>query len=450
MARRRISSRFGATIVLSLVLAAGCGGSASKVVEAPSSPLASDPFALRGPLVREVPGPRAPSGRPAALQHLDGLPVPASCPVASCDEPASCEALVQELWLREDATCRDAGALAIDAKLQLVPEETHWLAHGLFLSGALSRLAYHPPIADVSAGWTREQAIAFVDGPMKDWVIEQARPIERISLLASSWVGPARGVVALEAALAELRFIEAVRAVPIPQEMAEDEELRETYAQNLERILEARKSRARDAALVGLEDLVRAGMHEHPRVTKVRDALSDLYGGGRLRLISRLMVDISPGDPGGTEPEARARDRLQRYQVFLRAVDVDESLAVLGPTAPSAPLGRFLFATAIALRSGLRDARELMVQAPDVPRGAFDVRALDLVASEGGPYAGQAAYNAALIREFAAPVQSGPAVWQEIAARYRGAAARLQEPTLRAEALARANVADKTALAARR
>src|SRR5690606_4508830 len=92
----------------------------------------------------------------------------------------------------------------------------------------------------------------YARGPMQRWVTEQATAIQALGALGSEIGYYGRAVVAVEAGMADMRFIDVVREVPVPEEFRGDAELEEVYYQGLERALEPRKERGRDAALVGL------------------------------------------------------------------------------------------------------------------------------------------------------------------------------------------------------
>jgi hypothetical protein len=101
---------------------------------------------------------------------------------------------------------------------------------------------------------------------------------------------------------------------------------------------------------------------------------------------------------------------------------------------------RFLFAVAIALRGGPEDAAALMLKNEGLSTAFADVRALDIVATEdkGAPIGAMAAFDAAQIKQLAAPRFSDAATtakyWNDLAERYRVASAMAEDPKLKLKA----------------
>jgi hypothetical protein len=124
---------------------------------------------------------------------------------------------------------------------------------------------------------------------------------------------------------------------------------------------------------------------------------------------------------------AYARARFDMGRVYWRRVDFVEAAHAANGTGK--PEDRLLLALSLALAMGPNGAAEMM-RAPTPT--AFDLRAtqaLDIVAGEGGPFAGTAAYDAAHQRALAPVEGEGlPAYLKDVAARFRKAASLLSDP----------------------
>jgi hypothetical protein len=76
-----------------------------------------------------------------------------------------------------------------------------------------------------------------------------------------------------------------------------------------------------------------------------------------------------------------------------------------------------------------------------------NVAALDLLAKQGGRFAGEAAFDAAVAVQLGAPENADAAFWNGLAARYRDAAGKLSDRAQRAAAEDRAKAAEALAQA---
>ncbi len=376
----------------------------------------------------------------------------------------------------------------------------------LGLAGRLSRLAVQPPAAPAS----REKSALdeYFRQRLFPWISRQADAIRDLSSAGASLRGYAQGVIAVEAGMADMRFVEIARAVPIPAEMAADAELRDTYYASLDEALEPRKTRGRDAALVGLAQLARVGVLRSPRLTAARELLARVYGAQRVSALDALLLPPLPplalpsaandaaedtavsllarvptyyaplvvpeGSASGDEAEARRlraaleqgpSHGLQQALVAARPGERTELLLIrakldLGRTYFRAedfaaaerlsagrkdPEGVFLRALATALVAGPRNAAELISRGPRFADALGNLEALDDVAASSSPWAGAAAFNAAYLRELVAP-PGDAAYWQALHARYMSASRKL-EGAERREAEARASAAHQTARA---
>jgi hypothetical protein len=501
----------------------------------------SDPFALRGELRREE-LPQAVPELPVQAQPLAALPKgvpgpPAPCQAyatrkpageASCADEAAGRAALDEALAISEAAKRDAALAALEAcaglppglaralRAELAPPECgdaivaslageppegiHGALHqtlvGLALAGRLARTAGKAPA--IQPPFTKKRVAAHIEGPMGQWVREQAAAIQEIASRGAKLRGYAQAVVAVEAGMADMRFVLAARAVPVPEEIAQFPEAVETYHQNLELSLDARKQRGRDAALVGLGQLAQQGVIRDERLDRARGMLAQVYGGSAIKTLDALALPpLEPAEPKSAderlatrlpsfyaglvlpaEVEARmlrmlleqglplpqriafakaelgpeqkllvARARIDMAQNYWRAVDVDEAVAALSSLPSRSDDADMLLAVGLALRGGPANAADMILRAPVAELGIGDVGALDHIAAGDGPFAATAAFDAALVVQLATPADADAAAWRALSERFRKAAARVQPPRMREEAERRAREADETAAA---
>ncbi len=529
----------------------GCGPTApAKTVAPPASAApsaaADDPFAVSGELQRE----QLPDQAPSYAMAQRKLPPPpkgvmappkacavfakrkAGAPPTCTDESTAHDALDGAMALTDPAA-RDAALMALEScgplpagmvralRAELAPPEcgdvvvgslvsqppagiagvTYDALVGLALSGRLARAAVAPP--ELAPPYTKETVTKYIDEAMGGWVKQQATAIQTLAVHGAKLQHYGKAVVAVEAGLADMRFIDAVRKVPVPEEIAKFDEAKEKYFQRLELQLEARKQRGRDAALVGLGQLAQVGVIRGLRVDRARAILSRMYGGSPIdaldglqlpplepaegttadqRLAARLPTFYAglvigaeeAGEPallrmliekglpiahrialGKAElgPAARllyARGRFELGQNYWRSVDVDEALRLLvewPSDADRPPEATLLLALGIALRGGPANAAEMMVKAPLADLGIGNVVALDAIAEGGGPLAPMAAFDAALIKQLAAPATATADYWRDVAARFHKAGDLTKDLHERADAEQRASEAEQTAAA---
>jgi hypothetical protein len=100
-----------------------------------------------------------------------------------------------------------------------------------------------------------------------------------------------------------------------------------------------------------------------------------------------------------------ARARLELGQNYWRRVDFDECARLLTaePVDKLSADAKLLLAVALALRNGHENAADMMEKAPLAELGIGRVAALDTLSGQTGPLAGMAEFDAALIRQLAAP-----------------------------------------------
>lgn len=358
------------------------------------------------------------------------------------------------------------------------------LAVGFSLAGKLSRTALAaPPMGNLR---DKAKVKAFVNGPLKAWLLEQSTAIELLSSGAAGLDGYARGVAAIEAGIAELRLVDTMRSAPVPATW--DPELKSVYEAALDEALEPRKKRGRDAALVGMSDFARVGIAADARLVRARALLSKLYGGRRIDALDGLLVPepsappaatpsgASPIDvlptfwlddtellphqdarslsrgvtramrarfrelPSGAADERRspyARARLDMGRVYWRRVDFVE--AATAAKSSDKPEDRLVLAVALALAQGPNGAAAMMRASSPAELGLQHTAALDALVAEGGPLAGMAAYDAAHLRALSPPDGAGAAPYlKDVAARFRKAESLLAEPAQKKAAAQRA------------
>lgn len=383
------------------------------------------------------------------------------------------------LALRADLAPVECADAMIDRALPKSAAAGGRVAHllvGLSLAAKLARTASSPPA--IAATNDKAKVKAFIQGPLRGWLVEQATAIDALAAGAARLAGYGRGVAAIEAGLADLRLVDGMRSAPTPASW--DAELRQVYEAALDEALEPRKRRGRDAALVGMGDFAREGVLRDARVDRARAMLSKLYGGRRIDALDGLLVpaapasdapqtasafwmnlskevplDLSRGVPERVRAAARAegrvdpayaRARFEMGRLYWRKVDfVDAAYAAAKATGDD----RLVLALALALGRGAAASAADMMSAPSP--AALDLvhtEALDALAAEGGPRGGMAAFDAAYLRALSPPEHGAREHLADVAARFRKAATLLGDATAKAKAEARAADADAAAKAA--
>ncbi|MCS6901033.1 MAG: hypothetical protein NZX77_14840, partial [Polyangiaceae bacterium] len=310
---------------------------------------------------------------------------------------------------------------------------------GHVLAGRLARLGGDMPT--MKPPYEKEKILEHVKGPLAKWLIVQTSAIEEASQTGAKLQGYARALVAVEAGIADMRLVDSIRTVPVPQEW--DEELKGVYQSALEEAMEPRKQRGRDAALLGLGGMGALGVIEDLRLARVRAFLTKLYQGRRIdaldglllpaagsegktveqRLAARLptfyatqLLDagamteadalrawLKRGLPvalraalkgGALTPEQRklvVQARMALGQRYWRRFDFDEMIALVGKEKERSEEETLLLATALALRGGPENAADMMLRPPSMSLGVLDVAALDQVARSSSRLAPMAA-----------------------------------------------------------
>jgi len=142
-----------------------------------------------------------------------------------------------------------------------------------------------------------------------------------------------------------------------------------------------------------------------------------------------------------------ARTRFEMGQNYWRRVDFDETVRLLQDGGRDTDEGKLLLAMALALRGGPENAADMMVRAPLRDLGIGRVAALESLSDAGGWLGGSAAFDAALIRQLAAPASADAAYWLGVAAGFRKAAEVLVDVQDKRDAETRAGEAEQTARA---
>lgn len=517
-----------------------CGGAATPGARGPA---AVAPSAAPSP--RESAAPVAPAAPRRALDEPPPgtPPAPASCDAFAARTPAAATCADREQsigWLaralaqtepgQRDAALAGAESCAalprglaralraelapvecgdrlvadyVEAEKDLDPSVRNVLV-ALGLAGRISRLVHDPPRLEGKV--TREAFGPYFKDRLAPWVGQQAHALEVLSIVGSRLPGYAKAVVAVEAGLADLRFVEEVRGVQLPEELAKDSELRDAYYSSLDQALDPRKERGRDAALAGLRLFYEVGTLGDPRVDRARSLLSKLYGGRRIDALDGLLLPPAPA-PSADRPELLLAEQLPTFYAGLLLGDLDVTQAGVLPSfyargvplsarkkLESAALGtdtrdlwartlfaygqryyrasdfaraaelaqigakekgaaadaaRLFAALGHALAGGPKDAVDMMASGPVLPGGMADVVELDAVSRGKGAAAAFAAYDAAYLLEIASPDREKPEFWDDLAVRWDRAAKLLTTPAHKREAKKRAEAARATAKAAR-
>jgi hypothetical protein len=376
--------------------------------------------------------------------------------------------------LRADLAPRPCGDVIVgnEAGKSDQPRELADALVALGVGARLNRSVRQAPLPPPP--FTKAQFLKHFKEVLSPWIAEQAHAVDALSQVGPRLSGYGKAVVALEAGLADMRFVGVARSIELPQEMKDDPEIRETYLVALEQALEPRVLRGRDAALVGLGELSRQGITRDPRFAEARALLSELYAGRRIDALDGLLLpalppvsqsttalklaanlpafyalrfDSTPSIddatllrarleqgvppalwlaplPAAASPELVAlaqRALFQLGQLYFWAEPFSRAAALTTPTA--VPDAELVAGLAKVLARGPRNAAALMLGPPTLPPELRGVDALDALAKAKGSSAGAAGFaefDAAYLRGLAPPAND-PAFWKEQRTRFERA-----------------------------
>src|SRR4051812_1917533 len=167
--------------------------------------------------------------------------------------------------LRADLGPRGCGDVTVgDGLVAGAPREIADVLVALGVGARLYRSVREPPLP--RPPFDKATFLKHFKETLRPWIVQQAHAVDTLSQIGPRLSGYAKGIVALEAGLADMRFVAIARAIELPAEMKNDPEIRETYLVALEQALEPRVARGRDAALVGLAELSRQGITKDLRL----------------------------------------------------------------------------------------------------------------------------------------------------------------------------------------
>lgn len=393
------------------------------------------------------------------------------------------------------SACADALVTPYLEAAQRPSPEVETVLVGLMLGGKLSRLAAEPP--RLEPPYDKAKFLEFFERSLKPWVVAEARSIGELSLQGAKLTGYGKAVAAIEAGIADLRFVQMARNIPLPTEFASDAEIRDAYYASLDQGLEPRKARGRDAALVGLRLFAELGVLKDARLWRARQLLGELYGGSRVAALDGLLLPEAPplrtdtidqklaarlptyyaleflsglkevSDPKllrafaerGLPTTFRARldgEKLSDEARFLYALlEAQRGIiyfsapafahaAQIATLAPKDPRSELLSALGRSLEGAPKDAAVLMLNGPRLsgPLGSLDP--LQALASKKHRYAAEAEFDAASVLALTPP-DADPNFFRDLAQRYERAEKGLQDKTQRGRAHELADAARKTA-----
>lgn len=520
-----------AVVTLFATLSVACASPSTRPAATPTAPSpAAEPAPDAAPPSSLEQGlPPAPRGTPPAPGQCAAY-VAAATPACSLEPDAVRAALADALSAEGER--RDADLAALESctalplgvvralRVELAPAECgdalvdpflrargseltadlrHTLA-GLGLAGRLTRLVRTAP--RLEPPFTKERFERFFRTELAGWVQHQAHAIHQTSLVGAGLLDYGKAIVAVEAGLADMRFVEVARSVPIPDELSKEADLAEAYYAALDEALEPRKARGRDAALVGLRQFAKLGVIADPRVAQARQLLTQVFSGSRVDALDGLLVPELPPTPtetveqrlaaalptfyvphvlpqlrlddpallrallvhglpasaasaaeGSPDPALRAlyaRGLFELGRTYWQSAAFARVEEVLGKQADPGLGGDLLSALARSLRAGPRDVAELMLQGPLLPASLAEVSALDAVSRSASIHAGMAAYDAGYLMSLVPQTEPSRVYLEGIVERFKRAEKQLKDPQHKALARDRAKAAEQTLAALKR
>lgn len=508
--RRCFGRIFGPVFGCASLAVVGCAPRASAPPVAPTQPASTTPktsdWKQVEPSKQKVGLVPAPAGVPEPDEACRAF---ANHPAAACAPPANGarDALAAALAV-SDASARDEQLSCLESAPELAPGLIRalraelapvacgdviagpWLEPrkpgldrrvedtliALAASGKLARLVVRAP--ELDAPFDKAHFNDFFAHTLKPWIVTQASAIHDLSAVGPSLTPYAKGVIAIEAGLADMRFVSVVRRVALPKEMNDDAEIRESYYAALDEALEPRKARGRDAALVGLRELAKEGILVDPRVERARSLLSEIYSGRRIDSLDKLLLPALAAAPDGTVeqklaqrlptfyagflladstidapllrallerglPQAvaqrvaptqlddTAKDLLVRALIdrgrrYLRAEDFANAARLTATEKPT-PERALYHALADTLQNGPRDASDVLLRGPLLPSATGQVAELDELSNKKDDAAPLATFDAAYLLSLVPP-QDDPKFWDDLSKRFDKASRTLRPP----------------------
>jgi hypothetical protein len=244
-----------------------------------------------------------------AIEHCDAYPA------------GLIRALRADLGVPECADALVEDVVGDEAESEIAEDIRQTLV-ALGLAARLRRLAQDPPKAPTEL--VREKLEQYFQKDLFPWIGAQAEAIFAMATQGTKLTGYARGIVAIEAGNADMRFVEIARAAPLAHEIAEHQEAKDLYYATLDERLEPRKARGRNAALVGLREMAHLGVRASERVREARSLLSKVYGGRRINALDVLMV-----------PDVEAQNADSPEAAIASRVPAPYAPSLVGPTKPT-------------------------------------------------------------------------------------------------------------------
>lgn len=415
--------------------------------------------------------------RDRALQELE-----------ACDafQPGLIRALRADL---ASAVCADLLVLPVvgdAAKIPAnVPHDLREALVGLGLAARLARLAGTPPAPPKARD--KDTLDLYYKEQLFPWIEAQAGAIYTMASQGKELRGYGRGLVAIEAGNADMRFVEIARDAPIAKEIESYPEARDLYYATLDERLEPRKARGSAAALVGMREFAQLGIRASERIASARALLSRAYGGRRVNALDTLLLPNLPAEKAtdaasaiasqvptvyasalvGTPPitaeltrahmqmgmptglrravEAGeggslsqlylARALFESGRTYFRAQDFQDTNHILNRlldgdannslSAEQLEHAILLRALSVALLAGPKDAAEMIAQGPRFAEALGNLVPLDGLAAGTSEQAGRAAFNSAYLRELVIK-PADPAAWAALSQAYDRAARQLK------------------------
>jgi hypothetical protein len=415
--------------------------------------------------------------------------------------PECADAIVEPLLKAIADEPRSNQAATAPVAVEKPTPEVVQVLRGLAFGARLMRTSDAPP--QLSPPFTRDNFQTFLKAEIRPWYVAQSKAVFDLASAGAKLAGYGKAIVALEAGLSDLRFVENVRKVPLPSEMTTDREVVEVYQQALEDALDPRKLRGRDAVLVAMIHLSQLGVLTDPRLDRARAQVARLFAGSRINALDSLMLPplepLANADPierlaaklppffadrvlraedvtrpkvvralleRGLPPRLRqqlerasqlspevtrlfARGQLELGRRYFRPADFTRASVLLKQkgvlSGAAAKESRLVAALAEALEGAPENATQLVLTGPMLPKGMGRIEALDRLAKEAGPLAGMAAFNAGHILSVIPQERPNPEHWMRIARYFDDAERKLLDANGKAGAHARAEDARATA-----